>query len=77
MAIDMSEDDRSKKLSNAVSLMFLVVVYTGMALLFYSPEEGFTWFGNFLLLTLAVLLGFAVAVVLLAKRARKSDDAQE
>ena len=69
-----SPDPHSKKLANAVGFLFLVVVYTGMALIFYSPEQGFSWFVNFLLLTLAVLGGFAALIVFLSKRAKKPED---
>ena len=72
----MSVPDRSKKLSNAVAFLFLVVIYTGMAMIFHSPEEGFSWFINFLLLTVVVLAGFAAIVVFLARRAKRPESTE-
>lgn len=53
------------KLHTAIGLLLMMAVYAGLAVLFYSPEQGFNWFFGFLGLSILVLVVFA----LLLKRA--------
>lgn len=69
----MRTDSGSSRLAVTVGAVFLVAVYLGLGLLFYSPEQGFGWLWGFLLVTFIVLGGFALLIALAAKKRSSAD----
>ena len=56
------------KLTLTISLAFIAAVYSGLSVLFYTPESGFAWAVTFFLLSLGVLVLFVSAVIYLSRR---------
>ena len=56
------------KLHTAIGLLLMMAVYAGLAVLFYSPEQGFHWFFGFLGISILALAVFALLLHRALKR---------